>query len=42
VNFPGPVLAIHEAQNDASTTIIVRNVQTGNYEAYRLSISCVR
>ncbi len=42
VNFPGPILAIHRGQNDPSNTIIVRNVQTGNYEAYRLSISCVR
>jgi hypothetical protein len=42
VNFPGPVLAIQEARNDASNTIIVRNVHTGNYEAYRVSISCVR
>ncbi len=40
VNFPGPVLAIHGALSDASNTVIVRNLQTGNYEAYRLSISC--
>jgi hypothetical protein len=42
VDFPGPILAIHSALNDMSSTIIVRNVHTGNYEAYRLSISCAQ
>ena len=41
MNFPGPVLvqSIFEAP---SATAIVRNLQTGNYEAYRLSISCAQ
>lgn len=34
VNFPGPVLALH---GGASLRAIVRNVKTGNYEAYILS-----
>jgi len=40
IDFPGPVLAIHEGIGSGSATVIVRNLRTGNYEAYRLSISC--
>jgi hypothetical protein len=38
LDFPGPVLALHSAP-DASRAV-VRNLTTGNYEAYRLSVSC--
>jgi hypothetical protein len=40
LDFPGPVISIHIATNKTSGRVIVRNLQTGNYEAYRLSISC--
>jgi hypothetical protein len=40
LNFPGPVTALHVT--DHVPTAIVRNLQTGNYEAYRLSISCAQ
>jgi hypothetical protein len=40
LTFPGPILAIHGALSDTSDTIVVKNLSTGNYEAYRLSISC--
>ena len=41
LNFPGPV-SLHNAPNMANPTAVVRNLQTGNYEAYGLSISCER
>ena len=40
LNFPGPVLAIHGGTGDSPFRAIVKNLRTGNYEAYRLSISC--
>jgi hypothetical protein len=42
VNFSGPILSIHGGQGDASSTVIVKNLRTRNYEAYRLSISCTQ
>jgi hypothetical protein len=38
LDFPGPVTALH-AVSDAPRAV-VRNLATGNYEAYRLSFSC--
>jgi hypothetical protein len=38
LSFPGPVVALHVT--DRIPTAIVRNLQTGNYEAYRISITC--
>jgi hypothetical protein len=38
LNFPGPVTALHAQSKMAMA--VVRNLKTGNYEAYRLSISC--
>jgi hypothetical protein len=38
LSFPGPVMALHVT--DRVPTAIVRNLQTGNYEAYRISITC--
>jgi hypothetical protein len=40
LNFPGPVTALHVT--DHVPTAILRNLETGNYAAYRLSISCVQ
>lgn len=39
LDFPGPVTALH-AGPVASPRVVVRNLTTGNYEAYRLSFSC--
>ena len=40
-HFPGPVSFHPRSAIEASTaTAVVRNLRTGNYEAYRLSISC--
>lgn len=38
LDFPGPILALHIAPD--APRAIVRNLTTGNYEAYRLDISC--
>jgi hypothetical protein len=40
LSFPGPVMALHVV--DRVPTAIVRNLETGNYEAYRISISCAQ
>ena len=38
LDFPGPVLALRSGSEESRA--IVRNLNTGNYEAYRLSFSC--
>jgi hypothetical protein len=40
IDFPGPVLAIAGGTSGEPATIVVKNLHTGNHEAYRLSISC--
>jgi hypothetical protein len=40
LNFPGPILDLHSSLE--SPRAIVRNLKTGNYEAYRLSFSCAQ
>jgi hypothetical protein len=38
LDFPGPITALHAGANPPRA--VVRNLTTGNYEAYRLSFSC--
>jgi hypothetical protein len=38
LNFPGPVMALHADERGARA--VVHNLETGNYEAYRISITC--
>jgi len=38
LDFPGPIMALHALSG--MPRAVVRNLTTGNYEAYRLSISC--
>ncbi|MBZ5644868.1 MAG: hypothetical protein LAO19_19080 [Acidobacteriia bacterium] len=40
LNFPGPVLRFSQGQDTQFVTAIVHNLKDGNYEAYRLSMSC--
>jgi hypothetical protein len=43
LDFPGPILAIVVLVDDpTNATVVVRNLKSLNYEAYRLSISCVQ
>jgi hypothetical protein len=41
LTFPGPV-SLHGAATSSAPSAIVRNLRSGNYEAYHLSISCQR
>jgi hypothetical protein len=38
--FDGPVKALHSTRLGRAATVVVRNLKTGNYEAYRLSTTC--
>jgi hypothetical protein len=38
LDFPGPLMALHATS--ATPRAVVRNLTTGNYEAYRLSFTC--
>jgi hypothetical protein len=38
LDFPGPITALHVGLD--TPRAVVRNLRTGNYEAYRLSLSC--
>ena len=40
VEFDGPVTALWPASDGKSVAAVVRNLKTGQYEAYRLTISC--
>ncbi len=42
VEFPGPIHALETALDGNTVLAVVQNLKTGNYEAYRLSISCDR
>lgn len=38
--FPGPVLNVNAEQGSSSAMIVVRNLRTGNYEVYKISLVC--
>lgn len=38
--LPGPVTALWPAESRAQATLVVRNLQTGEYEASRLGLAC--
>ena len=40
LNFSGPIVAIHGNSSGTPARAIVRNLQTGNYDAYYLYLSC--
>jgi hypothetical protein len=39
-NFPGPILSINGDQNPAAAFVVTRNLQTGNYEVYKITLAC--
>jgi hypothetical protein len=39
-DFPGPILSINGEQNPASALVVTRNLRTGNYEVYRITLAC--
>lgn len=38
--FPGPVLNVNAQHGGSSALIVVRNLRTGNYEVYRITLVC--
>jgi hypothetical protein len=38
--FPGPILSTDGGQNAASALIVARNLRTGNYEVYKITLAC--
>jgi hypothetical protein len=39
-DFPGPILNINGEQNPASALLVARNLRTGNYEVYKVTLAC--
>jgi hypothetical protein len=39
-DFPGPILGINGEQNPASALVVTRNLRTGNYEVYKITLAC--
>lgn len=39
-DFPGPILNINGEQNPASALVLTRNLRTGNYEVYKITLAC--
>lgn len=38
--FPGPIVGINGEQDPSSALVIVRNLRTGNYELYKITLAC--
>jgi hypothetical protein len=38
--FPGPILSTNGEQNPGSTLVVARNLRTGNYEVYKITLAC--
>lgn len=38
--FPGPVLSINGEQNPNNALVVIRNLRTGNYEVYKITLAC--
>jgi hypothetical protein len=39
-DFPGPILSINGDQNPSSALVVTRNLRTGNYEVYKITLAC--
>jgi hypothetical protein len=39
-DFPGPVLSINAEQNLASALVVTKNLRTGDYEVYKITLIC--
>lgn len=38
--FPGPILNMNVEQNPSSVLVVTRNLETGNYEVYKVILAC--
>lgn len=39
-DFPGPILSIAGAEVPSAALVVTRNLRTGNYEVYRITLAC--
>ena len=39
-DFPGPILSTNGQQNPANALIVTRNLRTGDYEVYKITLAC--
>lgn len=39
-DFPGPILSISAGQSASSALVVTRNLRTGNYEVYKVTLAC--
>ncbi|MGB9435019.1 MAG: hypothetical protein WBQ89_22430 [Candidatus Acidiferrum sp.] len=39
-DFPGPILSINGEQDPASAFVVTKNLRTGNYEVYNITLAC--
>jgi len=39
-DFPGPILSINGEQNPSSALVVTRNLRTGDYEVYKITLVC--
>jgi hypothetical protein len=39
-DFPGPILSINGEQNPSSALVVMRNLRTGDYEVYKITLVC--
>ncbi len=39
-DFPGPILSINGEQDPASALVVTKNLRTGNYEVYKITLAC--
>jgi len=39
-DFPGPILSIAAAEVPSAALVVARNLQTGSYEVYKVTLAC--
>jgi hypothetical protein len=39
-DLPGPILSINGEQNPAGALVVTKNLRTGNYEVYKITLAC--
>lgn len=39
-DFPGPILSVNGEQDPASALVVTKNLRTGNYEVYKITLAC--
>lgn len=39
-DFPGPIVSINGEPNPSSALVVTRNLRTGNYEVYKITLAC--